>query len=88
MEFLKRLLGVLLAVAALVAAFFLLWVVLAAVLVAALVLWAWVRWRTRDQPRAHGPGEVVEGEVVASEVRIRREFRIGRDVRRGDDKAD
>jgi len=90
MQFLTRLLGALLAILALVAAFFLLWVVLAGLLVAALLLWAWVRWRTRHLPRSGGPGQTGSGpggpgEVIEGEYRIEREIRIGRVVRTGDD---
>jgi len=73
---LQRLLGALMAVALLVAAFFITSVLLAVVAVVALAVWAWIWWRTRNLPRRRAPGEVIEGE-----------YRVEREIRRIDDDA-
>jgi len=72
----QRLLGALLGIALLIAAFFIASLLLAVVAVATLLLWAWFAWRTRHLPRGQerGAGQVIEGE-----------YRIEREIRRGDD---
>ncbi len=83
MLFLQRLLGALIGVALLVAAFFVASVLLAVVAVAGLALWAWVWWRTRNLPRrpaaGAGTGTVLDGEVIEGEYRIEREVRSRND---------
>jgi membrane protein implicated in regulation of membrane protease activity len=79
MHLLQRLLGALVAIALLVAAFFIASVLLTVVAVIALAVWAWLWWRTRNLPRPRAPGETIEGEF-----RVEREIRLEREIRRGD----
>jgi len=74
----QRLLGALIGIALLIAAFFVASLLLAVVAVATLLLWGWFAWRTRNLPRgqARGAGQVIEGE-----------YRIEREIRRSDDDA-
>ena len=82
MPLLKRLLGALAAIALMVAAFFLVSILLAVAGVVALALWGWLSWRARHRlraqpagaanvPDAQRPGEVIEGE-----------YRVERDLQR------
>ena len=80
----QRILGAFIGLALFVAAFVFASVVLAVAAAAALVLWGWLCWRTRDLPKAAAErragagagqgtvvdGEVIEGEVTRTEVRI------------------
>lgn len=89
---LQRLLGALVAVALLVAAFFITSVLLAVVAVVALAAWVWIWWRTRNLPRSRAPGDVIQGEYRieretgrGAKDAIEGEYRIEREIRRGDD---
>lgn len=60
MTLIQRLMGVLLGVLFLVAAFVFASLALGVLLAAGLVAWGWLWWRSRLQPRS--PGTVIEGE--------------------------
>ncbi len=75
MILLKRLLGALAVIALMVAAFFLVSILLAVAVIAALALGAWLSWRTRHLPRAKGAGARAGGEVIEGEYRVERDLR-------------
>ena len=62
MTLIQRLMGVLLGVLFLVAAFVFASLALGILLAAGLVAWGWLWWRSRLQPRSPGAGTVIEGE--------------------------
>ena len=79
MLLLQRLLGALIGIALLVAAFFVASLLLAVVAVASLLLWGWLWWRTRNLPRARRAEPAPDGQVIEGEFRVERELPRGRD---------
>lgn len=79
MRLLQRLLGAIIGIVLLVAAFFVASLLLAVVAVVALLLWGWLSWRTRNLPRTRGAQgaakQAPDGQVIEGEYRVEREIR-------------